>query len=353
MRQYNEKPSKHSNIGQDILGASRHHRDTFENPEAEKQKREKKESDKKLLNFKKESSELFKIALSESTEKALEFLKNYEKSKALLSLGIDTSLELSAIKALYYSESDSKKREIFRKTYNKTLRVISKIRYIRPIELSKYFDTKKSNSFQEVNGHKGNWKQQKSSLEVEEAKNYLSKNTRGVQFGNSIPDIEREYCLVELHKTLKDLSNILNFSWNDLGFSFGSRGKAGSVAHYQDSKKVIAINRHWEGALIHELGHAIDYRLGCVSSKIPYSMVSRYRDKIEQNEFLKSKSKYYLKRTEIFARLLEGWAQENASNLSDFALEKTKSLCIPDLGQEELEFFESVFKDHLILKKAA
>ena len=33
---------------------------------------------------------------------------------------------------------------------------------------------------------------------------------------------------------------------SSIGFSFGARGKAGSIAHYQDSAKVLAFNRGWD-----------------------------------------------------------------------------------------------------------
>lgn len=344
MRQYNEKPSQISNLGADIKGAHRHRNDTYENPE----KRAERERVKKAKNDLKDAKTLFiglfKTALSESTEAAILVLKDYERQVALMSCGLDTSTTMDQFRALVINESNRDKKEVLRRAFNKAARKISKIRYIRPIELTNYFEPKTREAFTEVNGHKGTWTLS-APIDLESAKNFLETHVNGVQFGNSVPDAEREYCLSGLATALHTLSIMFKIDFKDIGFSFGARGKAGSVAHYQDSNKVVAINRHWDGALIHEIGHALDYKLGLVSYKMPYGIVADYRHKLIEAKI--PNYKYYANRKEIFARMIEGYLQKHLPILSDFALEKTQATVIPEMTEETEAWLREVLKEVL------
>lgn len=343
--QYNEKPTSVQNIGQDIKGAARHHRDTYETPEDLRKKSFVKKSKASVKALKSEYQAKLKLALAESTESAMTTLKEYEFRKTFLECDLLESLidstdalkkhDIHAFKSLVLGETDRDKREILRKKFNRLVNTHRKIRYIRPIELSKYFEPKTKDAFREVNGHEVTWKTESKTFDVE----FLKNRTCGVQFGNSISETERVYCAENLIRSIQIFEKYFSIDFSQLGFSYGARGKAGSIAHYQDSNKVLAFNRGWDGALVHELGHAIDYSLGRVSSSIPWSIRSKYRDKIEKHEYLRTKTKYYMKPTEIFARMFEAYVNKYCLEKTSFMIFLENDASLPDLDAETETWF--------------
>jgi hypothetical protein len=352
MRQFNEKPSSVPNIGEDITGAARHHRDTYETPEELRKKAFKKASSKNIKLLKLEYIEKLKLALNESTERAQDVLKEYEFKNAILSNELFSEHtiiinDIYSLKSIVLAETDRVKRELLRKTFNRLVSKQRKIRYIRPIELSKYFEAKSRDSFREVNGREVSWSTNSEKFDVE----FLKNNVKSVQYGNSLTDNERVYVSEKLVESIKILQGYFELDFlKGLGFSYGARGKAGSIAHYQDSAKVLAFNRGWDGAFIHELGHAIDYHLGLMSNNLPRNLRNAYSEKIKKNEILWAKREYYLKPKEIFARLFEAWVYKYMPERTEYMIFLNESTCIPDLDNEALEFINDCLKP--ILKKA-
>ncbi|MFN7453285.1 MAG: hypothetical protein ACK5RO_01365 [Pseudobdellovibrionaceae bacterium] len=351
MRQYNEKPSNISNLGSDISGAARHHRDTYETPEELRAKAFKKQSTANLKALQVEYQAKLTEALKVSTEAAQNVLKDYEFDKAIASAEVFSKFkdlesikarDVNALKSIVLAETDQDSREIMRKAFNKMATKRHNIRYIRPIELSKYFEKKSRDSFTEQNGVKRPWKLEQT-IDINSAKDTLSKLTRAVQFGNSIPDSERVYCLANLKEALDICSETLSYSFKELGFSFGARGKAGSVAHYQDSSKVLAFNRHWDGAFLHELGHAIDYSLGLVSSGIPSDYRQAYLEKLEANK-VGSNQHYYMNRKEIFARLFEVYFRDIQPKTTDWMQTTFNDSVMPELTPEIKQWMTEALK---------
>lgn len=345
--QFNEKPSATNNIGQDIHGAARHHRDTYETPEELRKKAQVKQSKKSVKDLESQYKTLFSEALGQSTEASQDVLKRYEFKKCILSCellsensGLLESCSIQDFRALVTNETDRQKREILRKKFNGLVTKQNKIRYIRPIELSKYFDKKTKEAFKEVNGHCVPWSTSSTSFDASK----LATLVRGVQFGNTLTENERVYVSENLQKSIESLSQVFDIDFTKLGFSFGARGKSGSIAHYQDSEKVLAFNRGWDGALIHELGHAIDYSLGLVSKKMPWSIRSKYEAKLIEQGTPRSLLKYYRDPKEIFARLFEAYIHETFAARTEFMIFLNKDSKIPDFGPEELEFMLETLK---------
>ncbi len=342
MKQYNEKPSSVRNIGEDVGGAARHRNDTYENPEVTRQKAFKKRFTQSLKLLLAEYKTKFAVALSESTECAKAILIEYELKKAITSLEALQSLPISSandIRDLYYKTTDNPTlRESLRKSFNSLSRKQRKIRYFRPIELPKYFESKSRNAFTEFNGIKTDWVTTSKGFDTV----LLATKTRAVQFGNSIPDTERIYCGEKLLESINILERYFTVDFKALGFSFGARGKAGSIAHYQDSQKVLAFNRHWDGALIHELGHAIDYLLDLPSRNLPYELRSKYRQKLSDHKVVNVH--YYMKNKEIFARLFEAYCRVTIPELTTFMFFPFNDCTLPDLDAEALAWIGSVLK---------
>ena len=348
--QYNQRPSNLQNIGSDILGAARHRNDTYENPEREKQKREAKQAKNDLKGLLENYKFIFATALSESTESAQKVLKEYEFKKAIMACALFKEFsdletikncDLMALKSIVIGEREYTKREIMRKAFNTLHRKQHKIRYIRPIELAKYFEPKTREAFTEFNGVKSLWRTESKSADI----NALGALTRAVQFGNSVPDIERIYCAENLLKAIEILKKYFSIDFNTLGFSFGARGRAGCIAHYQDGAKVLAFNRHWDGALIHELVHAIDYSLGLVSDTMPYAIVQKYKAKLVENNA--PNKQYYFKRKEIFARLFEKYCESKIRELTPFMYAEFNPSVMPELNEESIRWIDTALKEIL------
>ncbi len=98
---------------------------------------------------------------------------------------------------------------------------------------------------------------------------------RGLQWGNSVTDDEREYHLQKSSEALADLADVVGFPDDAmslhgvLGLAIGARGKGTASAHYEPGTKVINLTRkNGVGTLAHEWGHALDHYLtgGSVSN---------------------------------------------------------------------------------------
>jgi hypothetical protein len=90
---------------------------------------------------------------------------------------------------------------------------------------------------------------------------------RGIQFGESLSQIERQRWLRDLHAGLCDLHAILSMPhrWLGLGgiaVAAGARGKGAASAHYEPTLRVVNFTRaNGAGSLAHEWWHALDHRL--------------------------------------------------------------------------------------------
>ncbi|MCS4089883.1 LPD1 domain-containing protein [Rhizobium sp. BK176] len=93
---------------------------------------------------------------------------------------------------------------------------------------------------------------------------------RGVQFGDWLPDDERQLVLNHGYDALMDLAEAIGFTPGQLSLdgtlaiAFGARGLGGAhSAHYEPGQRVVNLTRlSGAGALAHEWGHALDHMLG-------------------------------------------------------------------------------------------
>lgn len=348
---FNEKPTDVANLGEDIQGAARHNNDTYETPEELRAKAFKKQSSKDLKALLVEYKTKFELALHESTEAGKEVLKQYEFKKTVLGCDLFKDFQGSSmdeLRAFVLASNDRETRNILRKKYNSLCNKHFSIKFrIRPIQLKDYFETKKKETFKEINGHEVPWKTSSTSFD----KAFLASRVRAVQYGNSVPENERVYVSEKLVESIKIMDKYFQIDFKSLGFSFGARGKAGSIAHYQDGHKVIAINRGWDGAWVHELGHAIDYALDLPSDSIPYEMRSKYRAKINSHPILKLNSSYYMKPKEIFARLFEAYVKATIPEATSYMIFLQTDSALPDLDADSIAWITKVLQP--IQRKAA
>jgi hypothetical protein len=96
---------------------------------------------------------------------------------------------------------------------------------------------------------------------------------RGLQWGNSVSDAEREHHLYHTAHALKDLTQLLGLpdqmaSINGrLALAIGARGTGRALAHYEPKLRVINLTRKGGvGSLAHEWAHAFDNLLFGVAS---------------------------------------------------------------------------------------
>jgi hypothetical protein len=93
---------------------------------------------------------------------------------------------------------------------------------------------------------------------------------RAVEFGDWLPDDERQIVLNHGYDALMDLSEAIGFMPGQLSLdgtlaiAFGARGQGGAhSAHYEPGRRVVNLTRlSGAGALAHEWGHALDHMLG-------------------------------------------------------------------------------------------
>ena len=108
---------------------------------------------------------------------------------------------------------------------------------------------------------------------------------RGLQWGNSVPDAEREHHLKQTALALHDLADVTGLplemvSFNGrLGLAIGARGRAGARAHYEPSTKVINLTREGgAGSLAHEWGHFFDNILGSLTENGDHGYITNEAD---------------------------------------------------------------------------
>lgn len=87
----------------------------------------------------------------------------------------------------------------------------------------------------------------------------------GGEFGNWMSEKDRQASLNFGYDALMDLADALEIEPSDISFdgelsiAFGSRGRAGAVAHYEPLRQVINLTKmKGAGSLAHEWGHALD-----------------------------------------------------------------------------------------------
>jgi hypothetical protein len=136
------------------------------------------------------------------------------------------------------------------------------------VELSTMYDT----SVMTRKGPASEFKSVKQGLDMLDKSAGGKFEMRGVQWGKSVTDEEREHHLKSLVDSFNDLTGILGLpaemsSFNGkLAIAVGARGKAGALAHYEGNEKVINLTRaSGAGSLAHEWGHFFDHTLCRVS----------------------------------------------------------------------------------------
>ena len=92
----------------------------------------------------------------------------------------------------------------------------------------------------------------------------------GLEWGNWVPDVERQIILNHAYDGLMDMAEILGFDERDMSLggrlsaAFGSRGKGGRrAAEYNPALKVFHFTRtNGSGNLAHEFSHGLDHLVG-------------------------------------------------------------------------------------------
>ncbi len=108
---------------------------------------------------------------------------------------------------------------------------------------------------------------------------------RGVEFGNWVPQAERQLYLNKSYDAIMDLCEAVGISpkafslGGRLGLAFGARGKSRALAHYEPVKEVINLTRlKGAGSLAHEWFHALDnYMSKQVSGNVTEMATSTHR----------------------------------------------------------------------------
>lgn len=194
-------------------------------------------------------------------------------------------------------------------------------------------------------------------------------SVRGIQFGNSMNDTEREKNLVLSARSFNDLSNAFGLSKKiismngTLALSYGARGKAGSVAHYEPTSNVLAFNKGTIGALAHEWSHALsknisggkmgnekskellrDLKLSLRNGKI----VNRIKDSETYKKMTYKKKMYWTDPEEVLARTFEKYTSmklNKAGGKNNYLVEGINSELWPT--EEEVNELSSKFDELL------
>ena len=178
---YNAKPSKISNIGQDVAGAKRMNYDTYETEEQKEVKRQKRAVNKRL--------KIVKAQLKEELAKeqpCYSYLLDYLKALFRASYNFDCDHE-DADKQIATRRAEAIENGTG-KEFNKMIRAYNKlrkdVRYLNSENYRKYHikDLKKRykarNGFIEKNGQYFDWKSFESVSNVETSRAYLAANSK-------------------------------------------------------------------------------------------------------------------------------------------------------------------------------
>jgi hypothetical protein len=319
----NEKPSTIKNMGEDVMGAARHRNDTYD-VERERVKQEKKARD----NWKKQrKAQLEAEGFTESAHITFEIDSLIHDFECLMGCS-DLKTMANVINKIIENKGMERDRLlVLVKAFRKTEKRIRKIKYLAqfyPDELK----PKSKDMFHEVSGVSEQWGSAKGAVG-------LPFNVRAVQFGNSVPDGERAFCVNELGMALGQLATLggkVPTVLQGLAYAFGARGRKGSLAHFERGSNVLNVNRGVFGCLVHEVGHAIHNGLDC-----PRSVSAKYFEKVKENK----NRNYYMKPGEIWARAFEAYVNHKLEyKLSRWAFIDMGML--PEVDSELIQWVEGV-----------
>ena len=339
---YNAKPSQIGNLGADVTGAKRMNFDTYENPQ-EKAKR--KAQSKELKGLKEKlKDELFQD--QPDTDELIALVSQIFKQRFSVDIN-DSDAVADWRNSLDLGCKDSVKEfNVMIGSLNRTRRDIQRLKadYYSKFQIERMRKRYKAKSqFTENTGAKLDW----SSLEVvkgiDNASKFLEENSRAVQFGNSVTDKERLAILDQLSQFITKWQGDNIFGKTNLkglAWSFGARGKRGSVAYYQPGQRLISVNRHNIGSIVHEIGHHIDHENNLISSRISAETVREYRKLLKEQGVKDAKSlNYYCDRKEIFARAFEAYCYKVKAGFSSFA--QCGDAYLPELSDELINIVSS------------
>ena len=150
---------------------------------------------------------------------------------------------------------------------------------------------------------------------------------RGIQFGNYLPQKERQAYVTNTYHSIELLIQILCMpaQWlggGELGLAFGARGNGFAAAHYELELHVINLTRfNGAGCIAHEVFHALDARLarewagrtGLLSNFVAANAVSTKGVKPE-----------YHQRFEAFCEFVRACTQPSSFTANAYSLESQK-----------------------------
>lgn len=178
---------------------------------------------------------------------------------------------------------------------------------------------------------------------------------RGLQFGNYVPQSERQMWLNNTDRAFMLMSDLLNIphSWiggKALALAFGARGERCSAAHYEPVLHVINFTRfNGAGSIAHEFMHSFDSRLARIWCNQKHQFLSdlivdhnaslvvpKYSAQLEafknllrviysQRQFMKNANEleenyarfsYWAQPCELIARAFEAFVQDELNNQS-------------------------------------
>lgn len=121
-------------------------------------------------------------------------------------------------------------------------------------------------------------------------------------------DFDKEH-FKQLEKEFISLLPLLPKPDKKADFKMRKLGKHKALGLYCISERILAIDTRDQTAFIHEWGHMLDYSNGELSSQSDfYPIIKHYRLSLNTEDLSRSKTRYYKKSCEIFARAFEFWA---------------------------------------------
>ena len=172
----------------------------------------------------------------------------------------------------------------------------------------------------------------------EEVKKFL-KEVLGIQrleYGVSLPDIERKEHVRHFSQSIMDLHEILNWdmrtvigwgifhkstdeTYHGLGLQLASAGRGKALAHYMSSRTSINLTRkRGDGTVCHEYGHYLDnYFARLAPEDNPAKYTSVQPDTFLSESFKIKRRKYYYPSIDYSSRLLHQYAPSVAAKTKD------------------------------------